>query len=368
MRNSAHVAEGALLNACLTSAAVLLILWFALRSRRIIFAVPLSLFVGLAVTAAVGLATRRRAQPYLDGLRRPVRRHRRRFRHSVLGAVPAGAPRQRHLATPSMPPPRAIAKPLTLAAAATAAGFYAFLPTDYRGVSELGLDRRHRHDHRVSDEHHASCLRCWCCLSRRANRTRSAIAGLAPVDRFMARHRLPILVLAGVAVAAGLPLFSDLSFDFNPINLRSAKVELVATLLDLMKDPATTPNTIDVLAPSLRRRRRRWRSDSTSCRKCLALITLKSFVPEDQEEKLAIIQDAADSARANPRAARDHDPGPDRRRDASRRSTRPQMPSAANKNRAADFGSSPIARSLEGTGGGRCRTSRRHRRARCSTA
>ena len=30
-------------------------------------------------------------------------------------------------------------RPLALAAAATAAGFYSFLPTDYRGVSELGL-------------------------------------------------------------------------------------------------------------------------------------------------------------------------------------------------------------------------------------
>jgi hypothetical protein len=36
------------------------------------------------------------------------------------------------------------------------------------------------------------------------------------MDRFMARHRLPILVLAGVAVIAGLPLFRYLSFDFSP--------------------------------------------------------------------------------------------------------------------------------------------------------
>ena len=32
-----------------------------------------------------------------------------------------------------------VGAPLTLAAAATAAGFLSFLPTDYRGVSELGL-------------------------------------------------------------------------------------------------------------------------------------------------------------------------------------------------------------------------------------
>ncbi len=50
------VADGALLNVILTVIAVLLILWFALRSGRLMFAVMLSLFVGLAITAALGLA------------------------------------------------------------------------------------------------------------------------------------------------------------------------------------------------------------------------------------------------------------------------------------------------------------------------
>jgi hopanoid biosynthesis associated RND transporter like protein HpnN len=52
----ATVADGALLNVLLTSLAVLIILWFALRSTRVIFAVMASLFVGLVITAALGLA------------------------------------------------------------------------------------------------------------------------------------------------------------------------------------------------------------------------------------------------------------------------------------------------------------------------
>ena len=47
------VADGALLNVILTAAAVLLILWFALRSGRLMFAVMLSLLVGLSITAAL---------------------------------------------------------------------------------------------------------------------------------------------------------------------------------------------------------------------------------------------------------------------------------------------------------------------------
>ena len=42
-----------------------------------------------------------------------------------------------------------------------------------------------------------------------------------------------------------------LRFDSNPLDLRSPKVESVSTLFDLMKNPQTSPNTIDVPALSL---------------------------------------------------------------------------------------------------------------------
>ena len=47
--------DGALINSIATIVVVLIILWLALRSARIIVAVFLNLFVGLAVTAALGL-------------------------------------------------------------------------------------------------------------------------------------------------------------------------------------------------------------------------------------------------------------------------------------------------------------------------
>jgi hopanoid biosynthesis associated RND transporter like protein HpnN len=115
---------------------------------------------------------------------------------------------------------------------------------------------------------------------------------LAPVDRFAARHRRVILALSLTAVAAGLPLLKDLRFDFNPLNLRSPGVESVATLLDLMKDPATAPDSIEILAPSL--------ADANELAGRLDrlpevshTVTLQSFVPDAQDEKLAIVADAA---------------------------------------------------------------------------
>src|SRR6516162_9537282 len=51
----ATVRDGAALNGVVTLAVVLLFLWMALKSFRIIVAVVIALFVGLSITAALGL-------------------------------------------------------------------------------------------------------------------------------------------------------------------------------------------------------------------------------------------------------------------------------------------------------------------------
>ena len=76
-------------------------------------------------------------------------------------------------------------------------------------------------------------------------------SALAPVDSFLERKRVPIIIGTAIVVIAGLPLLYWLSFDFNPINLRDPKTELVATYLDLSRDPANNTNAVEVLAPSL---------------------------------------------------------------------------------------------------------------------
>jgi hopanoid biosynthesis associated RND transporter like protein HpnN len=165
------------------------------------------------------------------------------------------------------------------------------LPTAYRGVSELGLISGTGMI--VAFIISITLLPALLLLLKPPPEPEGVgYRQLAPVDLFMARYRVPILVVAALAVTAGLPLFRDLKFDFNPLNLRSAKVESVATLLDLMKEPETSPNVINVLTPSL--------DDAASLAKRLdrlpevsSTLTLQSFVPKDQDQKLAIIADAA---------------------------------------------------------------------------
>ena len=117
-------------------------------------------------------------------------------------------------------------------------------------------------------------------------------AGLAPVDHFLARQRYWIVGVTLLATLLGAPLLFKLRFDFNPLNLRSASTESVSTLLDLMRDPSTTPNTIDVLTRDL--------AEATALAAKIAqkpevaeTRTLQSFIPANQDEKLATIQDTA---------------------------------------------------------------------------
>ena len=135
----ATIKENAGLNATVTIAIVLFILWLALRWFRIIFAVFVCLVVGLAVTAALGMlmvGTLNLISVYFAvlfvglgvdfGLQFSVRY--RAERHEVDDLHEA-----------LLYSGRRAGAPLTLAALATAAGFLSFTPTDYKGVSELGL-------------------------------------------------------------------------------------------------------------------------------------------------------------------------------------------------------------------------------------
>jgi hopanoid biosynthesis associated RND transporter like protein HpnN len=99
-----------------------------------------------------------------------------------------------------------------------------------------------------------------------------------------------VQVAAGAGVVC-LGLMLLLRFDSDPLDLRSPKVESVSTLFDLMKNPQTSPNTIDIAAPSLA-------AADALAKKVAALpevgqtVTLSGFVPEDQDAKLALISDA----------------------------------------------------------------------------
>ncbi|MBV9907507.1 MAG: MMPL family transporter [Hyphomicrobiales bacterium] len=284
------IAEGAALNGVVTILVVLLILWLALKQARIILAVLINLAVGLSFTAAVGLwmvgalnlISVAFAVLFIGlgvdfGIQFSVRYRAERFAdRDLLEAL-------EHTG-------RGVAGPLLLAAASIAAAFYSFLPTAYVGLSELGLIAGTGMI--IAFLTTVTLLPALLAVLKPGGE-KAAVgwAWLAPLDHFLDRRRNWVVGLTLAAVILGLPLLRGLSFDFNPLNLRSKSVESVSTLLDLIRDPDTSPNTIDVLEPNLA-------SASAMAEKLKQLPevakvrTLESFVPKDQDAKLAIIDDA----------------------------------------------------------------------------
>ena len=287
----ATIKQNAALNATVTIVVVLFILWMALRWARIIFAVFVNLAVGLSITAAVGLlmvGTLNLISVYFAvlfvglgvdfGLQYSVRYRAERHDVDDLHAALLQAGRR-------------AGAPLTLAALATAAGFLSFLPTAYRGVSELGLIAGVG----MLIAFLTSVTLLPALLSRLNPPSEPAplgYAALAPVDKYLERKRVPILIATAIVVVAGLPLLHWLRFDFNPMDLRSPKVESVATYLDLKNDPHSGVNDIQVLEPSLAAADRA-AEKLQQLPEVARAVTLSTFIPDRQPEKLELIAKAA---------------------------------------------------------------------------
>ncbi len=289
----ATLSNGLLPNTIATVAVVLLILWLALKSPRIIVAVVITIFVGLAATAALGLLLVSAFNPIsiafavlfvgigVDfGIQYSVRYRAERYELDDLRIDLVRTARD-------------VGVPLTLAAAATAVGFFSFLPTAYGGFSELGEIAGVGMI--VAYLGSITLLPALLSLLKPPGEPEPVgFSVLAPIDAFTERHRVPIIITTIVIVLAGLPLLLNLRFDFNPMNLRSSKVESIATYLDLRSDPATGASAIDVLAPSLTAAKeiseRLLKLPEVS-----RVVTLETFIPEDQPAKLELIQQTAEA-------------------------------------------------------------------------
>jgi len=285
------VADGAIVNGIGTVIVVLFILWVALHSSKIIAAVFANLFIGLSITTALGLMMVHSLNLLsiafavlfvglgVDfGIQFSVRYRSERFKSNDLQIALEKAAEYSAI-------------PLSLAAMATAAGFLSFLPTDYKGVSELGqiagLGML------VAFLSSITVLPALLSLlNPPGEKEPVGYAFLAPLDQFLERHRVIIVVGTLLIAAAGLPLLYFLRFDFNPINLRNPNVESIATFLDLRKDPNTGANAINVLTHS-EADARKIEARLSKLPEVLRVISLDSFVPDDQPQKLKLIAQGA---------------------------------------------------------------------------
>jgi hypothetical protein len=185
---------------------------------------------------------------------------------------------------------RTMGKSLTLAAAAIGAGFLAFTPTAYYGVSQLGVIAGL--GLLAALALNLTLLPALIGLTRAPGAPGRAGARLTLIDSYVLGHRILVVgigVLAAVICAALLPL---VRFDFNPMHLRSPAAESVTTLLELTSDPDQSPDTLEVIRPTLAAADQLaaiFRTNPT----VYGAHTLSSFIPAEQPEKIALIADAA---------------------------------------------------------------------------
>jgi uncharacterized protein len=177
---------------------------------------------------------------------------------------------------------------LLICAVTTAAGFFAFIPTDFDGVSELGLISGA--GMLISFAVSLSLLPALIKLFWRGGGARRA-------TRAGRRRLIPIRLRPGLVVAAAavitlgaLALLPSLEFDGNPIHLRDPESESIRALEDLAADAEAPVFDLVVLVPDSA-------TAETTAEALASLPTVEqvqtaaSLVPDHQSEKLAIIDD-----------------------------------------------------------------------------
>lgn len=282
----ASLQEGAALNGVLSALIVLAILWLALRSWRLVVAVGATVGIGLAVTAALGI--------WMVGALNPISvafavlfvglgadfaiqysvRYRAE-RHDIGGLTPALESAVRNVGTP-----------LTLAAAAAAVGFLSFLPTAYRGLAELGLIAGV--GMLVAFAAAMTLLPALLSLIKPPVEPQPlGYARLAIADRFLKRHRIAVVVVTSAVALAGLPALWQLKFDFDPLSLRDASSEPIATMRMLASDPKVGPDSAQLL--TTRDNAAALRPKLQALADVASVRSIDDFVPVDQDRKLRAI-------------------------------------------------------------------------------
>ena len=287
----ATLSEGAVENVALSLGLTTLLLWLALRSWRLIWPLLALVVCGLTWTAAFGVLAVGHFNPLsiafavlfiglgVDfGIQYTVQY---RAERQAAGALAPALLAAARTAGPGM----------TLAAAACAISFLAFIPTDYLGVSELGLIAG------------AGMLIGWfmamtllpallLLAAPRAEAREVGYAALRPLDAWLLRHARAVVAAAALLALACAATLPWLSFDSDPLNLRDPTKESVSTYRELMRSADTNPNTLDVLVPGLEAARA-LATRLEALPEVGRALTLASFVPEEQAEKLALVEDAA---------------------------------------------------------------------------
>lgn len=275
---------GSLLLVCIT-------LWIAFRSFRLMLATMISLTMGLILS--LGFAAAAIGQLNMISIA---------FAVLFIGMGDAYSShfclRYRELMLRGLPVPTALRNTfqstggsLVLCTMTAAIGLYAFIPTSYVGVAELGIISGTSMFIALGTTFTVLPALIKLMLPQRPPRKDSPGRRLAfLLSDWPIQNAVPIRWITIVLAAIALVLLTRVRVDFNPINLRDPNSESVQTFQYLLRSKDTSPMTLAAFATSeadVREKAHRFES-LPSVDHVLSVLDL---VPDAQDEKLAVIED-----------------------------------------------------------------------------
>jgi hypothetical protein len=262
-----------------------------LRSWRLFAAASITLIVGLAWTAAFATVTIGRLNLIsvsfaivFIGLAIDFGIH---YSLRFKELVDAGIPRPVALDEAGS----GVAAGLFLSTVAAAIGFLAFLPTDYKGLSELGLISAG--GMALALIANLTVLPALLSVFGLERSQRASPLGIARrLHMYVDRHALAFVIAAALLSLAALATLPWARFDDSALALRDPTSESVATLLDVIEDDRVSPFRALALAPS-ENEAHALASHLEALPEVKAAVTLSDMIPNRQEEKLALIDGIA---------------------------------------------------------------------------
>jgi hopanoid biosynthesis associated RND transporter like protein HpnN len=268
-------------------AVVLVVLGFAFRSWQMVVAAAASLVVGLVWCAAFGAAAVGRLNVVSIA-----------FAVLVIGlgvdfAIHLGMQYTARLReglaheAAMVESARRVGPVLVLCALTTSIGFFSFVPTDYKGVAELGL---------IAGAGMfiilALTLTLFPALLTRGLSLRGAVVrapmALDPAGLFS--HPVAVLLVAAGLAAVAVPFALDVRFDSNVVRMRNPDTESVKTWEELLASGTGTPWYADVVVAN-EAEARALAPRLEALPEVASTTTILDYVPTEQDDKLDILAD-----------------------------------------------------------------------------
>lgn len=288
------VTRGTALSGALSFVAVTAILFFGLRSWKLMAATSLTLSIGLVWTFAFATATVGSLNMVsvafavlFIGLGDDFGVHFCLRWQDLYGKGLDSAGALRETA-------RDVGLSLLLCAVTVAIGFLAFAPTDYVGVAELGVISAGGIILSVISS--LTLLPALITLMKpplpKPRVRRPPSAWFSRVVSFPVRRARAVRIGAAVLALACVPFLLKVRFEYNPLRLRVQTADSVTAFNDLLATDGQSPWSVTVLAKD------RAAADAVAARLGKLdtvdhTMTLSDLVPTDQEAKLAILEDVA---------------------------------------------------------------------------